>query len=97
MTVALIARQVKVAKNSATRFQTHCPAVQLYRYTRERCRSLHRDTKKARGSLASNQHTRVHFLRHLPRSLAMWLLAYPYPPPLDLSVESDDSPELLAA
>lgn len=35
MTVALIARQVKVAKNSATRFQTHCLAVQLYRYTRD--------------------------------------------------------------
>jgi len=30
MTVALIACQVKVAKNSAIRFQTHCPAVQLY-------------------------------------------------------------------
>lgn len=77
MTVGLIARQVKVVENSATRFQTHCPAVQLCRYTRGRRCSSRRGTKKSPWLSPTRARP---FLRHLPGSLAMWLLTYPCPP-----------------
>lgn len=86
MTIALIARWAKVAKNSATRFQTHCPAIQLYIVIRASDAAACTEIRKKPVALASNQHTRT----FLPRSLAMMVTHLSSP--LDSSVESEDSP-----
>jgi len=46
------------------------------------------EIRKKPVALASNQHTRRPFLRHLSRSLAMWLLTYPYSLPFDPFTDS---------